>query len=133
MHILTTKYWQTYSQFNYYKDQLDRWHGEGTSNRLPVLDGTRPQNQLCSDAYIESGSYLRLRNLQIGYTFPDKITKAVGLSSVRFFVQAQNLLTFKHNSGYTPEIGGSLLSANVDEGGTYPIPTTYTFGLNLNF
>lgn len=131
--ILNTKYWQTYSQFNYYKDQLDRWHGEGTSNRLPVLDGTRPQNQLCSDAYIESGSYLRLRNLQIGYTFPDKITKAVGLSSVRFFVQAQNLLTFKHNSGYTPEIGGSLLSANVDEGGTYPIPTTYTFGLNLNF
>ena len=131
--ILNTKYWQTYSQFNYYKDQLDRWHGEGTSNRLPVLDGTRPQNQLCSDAYIESGSYLRLRNLQIGYTFPDKITKAVGLSSVRFFAQAQNLLTFKHNSGYTPEIGGSLLSANVDEGGTYPIPTTYTFGLNLNF
>ncbi len=131
--ILNTKYWQTYSQFNYYKDQLNRWHGKSTSNKLPILDGTRPQNQLCSDTYLEDGSYLRLRNLQIGYSFPAKFVKFVGLSSARIFAQAQNLLTFKHNSGYTPEIGGSLLSANVDEGGTYPIPTTYTFGLNLNF
>jgi hypothetical protein len=131
--ILNAKYWQTYSQFNYYKDQLNRWHGKGTSDKLPILDGTRPQNQLCSDAYLESGSYLRLRNLQVGYTFPAKLLKPAGITNIRLFAQAQNLFTWKSNSGYTPEIGGSILSANVDEGGTYPIPTTYTFGINLNF
>ena len=61
------------------------------------------------------------------------IIKKINLSKVRIYANAQNLLTFKSNSGYTPEIGGGILSGYIDNGGTYPIPTTYSLGLTVNF
>ena len=131
--ILNTKYWPGYAQFNFYQEQLGRWHGEGTSAKLPVLDNTRPQNQLVSTAFLEDASYFRLRNVQLGYTLPQKALKALRMNQLYLYVQAQNLFTVKHTTGYSPEIGGSILSANVDDGGSYPIPTSYTFGINLTF
>lgn len=131
--IINTKFWQTYAQYNYYKVQLNRWHGEGTSNTMPILDSTRPQNQLCSTAAIEDGSYFRIRNIQLGYNIPAKVLRSIKMDNLRVFFQAQNPLTFKHTTGYTPEIGGSILSANIDDGGTYPIPSSYTFGVSLTF
>lgn len=131
--ILNTKFWQSYAQYNYYKVQLNRWHGEGTSNTLPILDSTRPQNQLVSTAAIEDGSYFRVRNLQLGYTIPRKALDFIGLKQLYVYASAQNLLTFKHTTSYSPEIGGSILSANIDDGGSFPIPTSYTFGINLTF
>lgn len=131
--ILNTKYWQTYAQYNYYRAQLNRWHGEGTSQSLPILDNTRPQNQLVSTAYLEDGSYFRLRNVQLGYSMPKQVLNTLRLRQLYIYLQAQNLLTIKHTTSYTPEIGGSILSANIDDGGTFPIPTCYTFGVNLAF
>lgn len=131
--ILNTKFWQTYAQYNYYKVQLNRWHGEGTSNTLPILDSTRPQNQLCSTNAIENGSYFRIRNIQLGYTIPRKALNAMKMSNLYVYVQAQNPFTVKHTTSYSPEIGGSILSANIDDGGSFPIPTTYSCGINLTF
>ena len=131
--IMNTKYWQSYAQYNYYKEQLGRWHGPGTSDKLPILDSTRPQNSLCSTVAIEDGSYFRIRNIQLGYTIPKKALDAIKFSNVYVYIQAQNPLTFKNTTGYTPEIGGGILNANIDDGGTYPIPSSYTFGINLTF
>ena len=131
--ILNTKFWQTYAQYNYYKVQLNRWHGENTSNTLPILDSTRPQNQLCSKNAIEDGSYFRIRNIQLGYTVPKKLLNAIGMHNLYLYVQTQNPFTVKHTTSYSPEIGGGILSANIDDGGSFPIPSTYTFGINLTF
>lgn len=131
--IMNTKYWQSYAQYNYYEEQLGRWHGEGTSNKLPILDSTRPQNSLCSTVAIEDGSYFRIRNIQLGYTIPRKALDSIKFSNIYLYVQAQNPFTFKHTTGYTPEIGGGILNANIDDGGTFPIPSSYTFGINLTF
>ena len=131
--ILNTKFWQTYAQYNYYKVQLNRWHGENTSNTLPILDSTRPQNQLCSTNAIEDGSYFRIRNIQLGYTVPKKLLNAIGMHNLYLYVQTQNPFTVKHTTSYSPEIGGGILSANIDDGGSFPIPSTYTFGINLTF
>ena len=112
---------------------LSKGDGPGTSDKLPILDSTRPQNSLCSTVAIEDGSYFRIRNIQLGYTIPKKALDAIKFSNIYVYVQAQNPLTFKHTTGYTPEIGGGILNANIDDGGTYPIPTSYTFGINLTF
>lgn len=118
---------------NFYEKDLGRWHGEGTSNFQPILDKTRGGNFLMSDNLLENGSYIRLRSAQIGYTLPTALVGKWGITSCRFYLQGQNLLTWKHNSGFTPEIGGGILNAGVDQGDTYPIPATYTFGVSLQF
>jgi len=131
--IINTKKLPTYSQFNFYSTSLNRWHGEGTSNFEPILDNTRGQNILPSTNLLESGAYLRIRSIQIGYNLPANILKSMGIGKLRVFANSQNLLTFKSNSGYTPEIGGDILKASVDNGSTYPIPSTFTAGLSVNF
>lgn len=81
---------------------------------------------------IESGTYLRIRNAQIGYTFNQSMLAKAKIKSLRIYVSGQNLKTFKHNSGYTPEFGGSALQFGVDAG-SYPVPAIYTAGLNVSF
>lgn len=131
--IVNAKKLPTFAQFNYYTTSLDRWHGEGTSNFEPSLDNSRGNNLLPSTNFIESGAYFRIRALQLGYTVPKVALKAIGCNKLRFFVNAQNPITFKKNSGYTPEIGGGILNGGVDNGDTYPLPSVYTAGLSLNF
>lgn len=131
--IVNTKKLPSYAQFNFYSTALGRWNGEGSSNQEPILDTSRSHNFLPSTNLLESGAYFRLRSMQLGYNLPASLTKNVGLSKVRVFANAQNLITFRSNTGFTPEIGGSILSGNIDSGGTYPLPSTYTFGLTVNF
>lgn len=131
--IVNTKKLPQYAQFNYYQETLDRWHGEGSSNTEPILDNTRSHNFLPSTNLLESGSYFRIRGMQVGYSIPKNAVASIRLTNVRVYLNAQNLVTFKKNSGYTPEIGGGILNGSVDDGNTYPIPTTYTFGLTVNF
>ncbi len=131
--ILNLKKLPSFTQFNYYTSTLDRWHGEGTSNEHPILDNGRGHNFLPSTNLLEDGSYIRVRNIQIGYNMPSVVSGFLGLQRLRVYANAQNPLTFKSNSGYTPEIGGSILSGSIDNGSTYPLPTTYTFGLTANF
>ena len=131
--IVNTKKLPSYAQFNFYNTTLNRWHGEGTSNVEPILNTTRSHNYLPTTNLLESGDYIRIRSIQLGYNFDQKVTKALGVAKLRAFANTQNPLTFKKNSGYTPEIGGSILAGNVDDGGTYPMPSTYTFGVTVNF
>ncbi|MEI6753114.1 MAG: TonB-dependent receptor [Paludibacter sp.] len=131
--IINTKKLPTYAQFNFYSTTLNRWHGEGTSIFEPILDTSHAQNILPSTNLLESGAYLRVRSIQIGYKLPVDILKSMGIAKLRVFANCQNPFTFKNNSGYTPEIGGGILDGSVDNGSTYPIPSTFTAGLLVNF
>jgi TonB-linked SusC/RagA family outer membrane protein len=131
--IVNTKKLPTYAQFNFYQTILDRWHGEGTSNFEPALNTSRGNNFEPSTNLLESGAYFRIRAIQFGYNLPQNIIKLMGSSKFRLFVNAQNPLTFKQNSGYTPEIGGGILDGGIDNGGTYPLPSVYTAGVTVNF
>lgn len=122
----------TYAQFNYPSYRLERWHGVGTSNWEPILSTGRANNYLISSYYIEDGSFFRIRNAQLGYNFSSEMLSHLHLTSLRLFVNGQNIKTFKNSSGYTPEFGGSATSFGVDNG-SYPLPAIYTFGINLNF
>lgn len=122
----------TYAQLNYLTRRMDRWHGEGTSNWEPILDPSRSINLINSDYFIEDGSFFRIKNIQLGYTFKTETLQKVYLKSLRLYANIQNLKTWTRNTGYTPEIGGSALAFGID-GGTYPMPMIYTFGVNLTF
>ncbi|MDR1983513.1 MAG: TonB-dependent receptor [Prevotellaceae bacterium] len=122
----------TYAQLNYKQRQLNRWHGEGTSNWEPILDPSRSINNLPSTYFIEDGSFFRIRNIQLSYTFNKETLSKIHLNTVRIFANVQNLKTWHKNSGYTPEVGGGSLSFGIDSGG-YPMPVVYTMGINISF
>lgn len=121
-----------FAQFNFQEERLERWNGIGTSNWEPILNSSRANNRLISSYYIEDGSFFRVRNIQIGYNLNKRTLDKIKLKSLRVFLNAQNPFTFTNNTGYTPEIGGSAIEFGVD-GGTYPVPSIYTLGINLNF
>lgn len=121
-----------FAQFNFQEERLDRWNGDGSSNWEPILNTSRNNNREISSYFIEDGSFLRVRNLQLGYAFPQETLERWKMKNLRLFINAQNPFTFSKNTGYTPEIGGSATSFGVDNG-TYPVPSIYSFGINLNF
>ncbi len=111
---------------------LNRWTGPGTSNKYPryvVGDATNWQS---SDLYITDGSYLRLKNIQLGYTLPANLTRRFFVNKLRLFVAAENLITFTKYAGYDPEISSGGTSLGVDYG-VYPQSRTFTVGFNLGF
>ena len=112
---------------------LERWTGEGTSNRIPrfSFSGTT-SNWLSSDLYVKDGSYLRLKNVTLGYTLPERWTTKIFVSKVRFYVSAANLFTFTKYDGFDPEISSGGTSLGLDRG-VYPQARTFYFGANLNF
>jgi TonB-linked SusC/RagA family outer membrane protein len=117
---------------NYTTDILNRWTGEGTSNttpRLALQDDNKNYSRV-SSLFLESGSYFRIKTLQLGYTIPSGMSKKAGLTKLRFYVMANNLVTFTKYNGYDPEIGGG--SFGVDRG-FYPQARTYYVGVNVGF
>jgi TonB-linked SusC/RagA family outer membrane protein len=126
-----------YQRVNYAAFQLDAWHGPGTSNWTPLLSQGDRANYVGSTYSIENGSYARLRNLQIAYTVPQHVfSKTSPIKALRVYLNAQNLITWKNNSGYTPEFGGfqqtnTLQSSNTLNGSaiTYP-PNPLQFGID---
>ena len=126
--------WDNYNwaQFNYMDQRMDRWHGEGTSNSQPLLNTKHAINFENSEYYVENGSFFRIRNVQLGYTFDKALISKIGLKALKAYFNIQNLKTWKHNTGYTPEFGGSAIAFGVDNG-SYPVPAIYTFGLNITF
>ncbi|WP_455663634.1 SusC/RagA family TonB-linked outer membrane protein [Phocaeicola sp.] len=126
--------WDNYNwaQFNYMDQRMDRWHGEGTSNTQPLLNTKHAINFENSEYYVENGSFFRIRNVQLGYTFDKALISKIGLKALKAYFNIQNLKTWKHNTGYTPEFGGSAIAFGVDNG-SYPVPAIYTFGLNITF
>jgi TonB-linked SusC/RagA family outer membrane protein len=113
---------------------LDRWHGEGTSNRLPRMTRENPNaNWASSDLYIKDGSYLRLKSAQLGYTLPAQLTKKVSIQRLRVFIAAENLLTLTGYDGFDPEVAtGEYTRIGVDRG-VYPQSRTISVGVNLSF
>ena len=119
---------------NRFASTLDRWTGAGTSNsepRVSFIDSNN--NRRASDRYIEDGSYLRIKNIQLGYTFPESFANQIGFDEIRAYTQVKNLLTLTEYSGYDPEISnGGVLNTGIDIG-TYPQPRTWSMGLNIKF
>ena len=109
---------------------LERWRGEGTSDSMPrAVFGDPNKNTRTSNRFIEDGSYLRLKNITLGYTLPERISKKALMSSVRFYVSGQNLLTLTRYTGLDPEIS----SGTGDDNNVYPVSRNITFGLNVSF
>ncbi|WP_461464630.1 SusC/RagA family TonB-linked outer membrane protein [Mucilaginibacter sp.] len=115
------------------------WTGPGTSNTLPILSWSdAANNKQPSTRFLESGSYLRLKNVQLGYKLSKDALKFLGMSTARVFVSAQNLLTFTKYTGLDPEQynnsnNGSTPQAVGIDWGTYPSSRVLTAGINANF
>ncbi len=112
---------------------LDRWTGEGTSTTEPRLTTGATSNVLFSDYFVEDGSFIRIQNAQIGYTFNSKAMEKFGADKLRLYVSGQNLYTFTRYRGYEPSASsGDPIGAGIDPG-FYPVPRTYLLGVNLKF
>jgi TonB-linked SusC/RagA family outer membrane protein len=121
-----------FQRVNYAAFQANAWHGPGTSNWVPLLSQGDRFNYNGSTYNIEDGSYFRIRNVQLGYSFAKAVLSNAGIKNLRVFVNVQNLKTWKHNSGYSPEYGGDATSFGYDTGGG-AIPRVSTLGLNITF
>ncbi len=122
---------------NFTTEVYDYWHGEGTSNKYPLLAhmSAGPNWQTISDIYIEDASYFRLQNLTVGYDFT-KIWKNSPFQQLRLYFAAQNLFTITGYKGMDPENGTAIGSDSWVTGvdvGSYPQPRTYMVGVNVKF
>ena len=114
------------------QEMINRWHGEGTSNTMPRFTWTNDNdNYRASDLYIHDGSYLRLKNIQLGYTLPQMLTRKVFINSLRFYIAVENFITITSYKGLEPEISYGTQSG-IDRG-YYPQSRTFTIGANIKF
>lgn len=126
---------------NQTKDQLNRWRQPGDITDVPRAELVGGVGDRTSSRYLSDGSYLRLKTLTFGYTFPRDIMQRIGLASARIYVTGQNLLTFTDYTGWDPEVnytgtGRTTTNTNLIQGTdfyTAPQARTITFGLNLGF
>lgn len=108
---------------------LNRWQGPGTSNAMPrAVFGDPNQNTRPSTRYIEDGSYLRLKNINLSYNVPSELFKTPFFSSLKLYVSAQNLWTLTDYSGFDPEVGTNGIDNNI-----YPVTRSFTLGATLGF
>lgn len=118
--------------YNFERSVWNRWTGPGTSNTEP-----RPSfggyNYTPSDRFIQDGSFVRLRNVMIGYTLPEALTLRMAMKQVRFYLKGTNIFTLTKFTGYTPEIGSYDVLSNGIDFGTYPIAAVFSLGLNVTF
>ena len=122
---------------------VNNWYEDVTNVEVSNIGATIPRaiandpndNNRISDRYIEDGSYLRIKNITLGYTIPAHITRKLLIENMRVYTNIQNLYTFTKYTGYDPEIGASTSNANVYglDNGRYPSPQNYTVGLNITF
>lgn len=118
--------------YNFEKYVFDRWTAEGTSNIVPRAS-FGGYNYTPSDFFIQDGSFIRLRNVVLGYTLPQKLTSKFLIQQMRCYIKGSNIYTLTKFTGYTPEIGGyDVLSSGIDNG-VYPLAAVYAFGININF
>jgi TonB-dependent starch-binding outer membrane protein SusC len=125
--------WGCASQSNYTTYFLKRWHGEGTSNKIPRLTNDDKNWTVFSDNFLQKGDYLRIANITLGYDFA-KLLSCKYISEARIYAQVQNLYTFTKFNGMDPEVGfGQDAWASSIDTGTYPHARTYLFGINVKF
>ncbi len=121
-----------FQRVNYSADKINRWHGAGTSNWVPIISQGHRFNYNGSTYNIEDGSYFRLRNIQLGYNFSNALISRAKIKNLRLYINAQNVKTWKNNLGYTSEFGGSATAFGYDNAGG-AIPVITTVGLNVTF
>lgn len=112
---------------------MDRWTGEGTNYGSPRVTSGATSNFIFSDYFIEDGSFLRMQNIQLGYTINKEKIERIGLRNLRFYVAVNNAFTLTEYSGYDPTTSsGAPIGGGIDYG-FYPNPRTYLFGTNVKF
>lgn len=118
---------------NYQTEWLDRYSSSNTGGSYPRVTVTDPnQNQRPSDFFVESGNFIRLRNIQLAYDLPLNIISKAKMSAAKVFVAADNLLTVTGYTGFDPEVGGGIGTTGVDRG-FYPLTRTISGGLSVTF
>ena len=136
--VFDATYRQDIASGNYPTWVLQRWTGEGTSNSVPTLGDSK--NWVCSDMYVRDGSYLRLKNITLGYTLPRSLTSKIGISRLRIYGRAENLITWTKYWGFDPEVGAGFdnnsqkhnTEATGVDYGVYPQARTFTIGVNVS-
>ncbi|MEM7571742.1 MAG: TonB-dependent receptor [Bacteroidota bacterium] len=132
--VINAKKMARFGAYNFETSFLDRWTGEGTSNTEPRVTFAGPNLENLSTRFVEDGSYIRLRNIQLGYTLPASLTSRLKLRELRVYVSGTNLWTDQEYSGYNPEIfNGSVFDNGIDRGTIYPIAKTVNVGIDLKF
>jgi TonB-linked SusC/RagA family outer membrane protein len=129
-----TDFWPSF-QGQKSKDLLyNSWTPTHTNTTIPMASNTSnfSTNTQVNSYYMEKGSYMRMKSIEIGYTIPESVMSKIKLSSLRVYVQALNLFTITKYSGLDPELGGDDRAFGSDTG-NYPLVKTYVFGINLNF
>ncbi|WP_435314356.1 SusC/RagA family TonB-linked outer membrane protein [Cellulophaga fucicola] len=132
---------------NYERDQpninrsslyLNRWTGEGTSNTVPRATIGATTNRLFSDFFVEDASFLRIQNIQLGYSLPDEFLEKIGVSKLRIYGSVNNAFTFTKYTGFDPAAQGvnqdgklDVFSSGIDYG-FYPVSRQFILGLNLS-
>lgn len=120
---------------NKFRGVLARWTGEGTTNdarnpRYTFIDANN--NTRASDRYVEDGSFVKIKDLQLGYTLPASLYKNKIFSKIRVYAQVKNAYTFTKYSGFDPEISGGIFDTGIDRG-SYPQARTYSLGVDFKF
>lgn len=108
------------------------WTWDNPSNEYPRMYSGATDNTQASDRFIEDGSFLRLKNLQLGYTLPQELTRRFFVEKLRFYISGQNLCTITKYKGYDPDIVGGVFSQGID-GGHFPNARTFTGGVQVTF
>jgi TonB-linked SusC/RagA family outer membrane protein len=112
---------------------LDRWRGAGTTNSSPRVTTGSSTNNVLSTYFVEDASYIRIQNIQLGYSLNSEALEKIGIGKLRIYASANNLYTFTKYKGFDPGASsGNPIGGGIDDG-FYPIPRTYMVGLNINF
>jgi TonB-linked SusC/RagA family outer membrane protein len=123
-----------YFPFNFSTRILDAWSPDNPNSIIPAVNVNNTNDELRASTYfVEDGSYLKIKSLQLGYTLPHKIMSSIGIDRIRVYIQGQNLFTFTKYTGFDPEVSaGGPLNEGVDAQ-FYPHAKAINFGLNVNF
>ncbi|MDB5275254.1 MAG: TonB-dependent receptor [Ferruginibacter sp.] len=121
-----------FQRVNYSAEKINRWHGAGTSNWVPILSQGDRFNYNGSSYNIEDGSYFRIRNVQLAFNFSQRLLSKAKIKNLRVYLNVQNVKTWKNNLGYTAEYGGDATAFGYDNAGG-AIPLVSTAGLNVTF
>ena len=130
---LIRNYERTENKLNKLNYILDRWTGEGTSNSVPRVTTGASSNNLFSSYFVEDASFLRIQNIQLGYSLPKNLIDKIGIAKLRLYGSVNNVYTFSKYRGFDATANsGDPITGGIDSG-FYPAPRIFSFGLNVNF
>ena len=130
---MVRNYERSQPNVNKLRYKLDRWTGPGTSNTVPRATVESTSNNAFSDFFVEDASFLRIQTITLGFTVPKKFTEKAYLDKFRIYGKVDNVYTFTEYMGYDPTAStGEPIGGGIDYG-FYPLPRTYTIGVNIQF